>query len=177
MAVKIKRVLFVLAPNDFRDEEFFEPKNVLESKGIIVEVANSTGNTSRGTLGGRAEPNTTLDKVIVNDYDSIVFAGGPGCTVYFENKRAINIAKEAYFKGKIVCSICLATGILANAGLLKDKKATGFSSTKDMIESNGGTFTGKGVEISGRIITAAGPKNATEFGNAILKALGKNKDG
>ena len=44
-----------------------------------------------------------------------------------------------------------------------------------MVENNGGIFTGNGVEISGRIITAAGPKYATEFGKAIVNALEKNE--
>lgn len=174
MSSKLKRILFILAPKDFRDEEFFGPRDILDKNGFKTEIANSTGTTSRGVLGGRAEPNLTLDKVSVNDYDAVVFVGGAGCTVYFNNKKAINIAKEAYFKGRLVCSICLATGILANAGLLRDKKATGFSSTKEMVEKDGGIFTGKDVEISGRIITASGPKSAAEFGRTIANELKKD---
>ena len=89
----------------------------------------------------------------------------------------MSIAKEAYLKGKTVCSICLASGILANAGILSGKKSTGWIDTKTLIEKNGGTYTGNDLEVSGRVITALGPKAAVKFGDAILKSLSQNVTG
>ena len=173
MDLSNKRVLFIIAPKDFRDEELLEPKKVLESYKVRIIIANNTGTISRGMLGARVEPSTTIEKVDVNDYDAVIFVGGSGSTVYWEDKTALKITKESFLKGKIVCSICLASGTLANAGVFSGKKATGWPDTRVLIEKNGGTYTGKDVEISSRVISALGPKAATKFGEEIAKALGK----
>ena len=176
MDLSTKRVLFIIAPKDFRDEEFFEPKKTLEDNKVRIVIANSTGKTSRSMFGERVEPTTILDKINVNEYDAVIFIGGSGSVVYWEDKHAIHIAKEAYLKGKIVCSICLASGILANSGILSGQNATGWPETKTLVEKNGGTYTGKDLEISGRLITALGPKAATKFGEAIVKALSRTNE-
>lgn len=177
MGLDKKRVLFILAEKNFRDEEFLKPKDILKEKKLRIDIANTTGKDSIGMLGARTEVNLTLNKVAVNDYDAVIFIGGSGSKVYFDDKLALSIAKEAYLKGKIVCSICLASGILANAGVLSGKKATGWIDTKTLIEKSGGTYTGTDLEVSGRVITASGPKTATKFGEAILKSLSQNVAG
>lgn len=169
-----KKVLFVVADKNFRDEELFEPKSVLENYGVKISVADVSGKEARGMLGGRIEINITIEKVNVNDYDAIIFVGGSGSTIYWNNKIALNIAKESFLKGKVIASICLASGTLANAGIFREKNATGWPDTKKLVEDNGGTYTGKDLEINGRVISAKGPSAAKIFGEAVAKALVKN---
>lgn len=174
MDLSNKRVLFIISSENFRDEELLEPKKVLESYKARIVITNNTGKTSKGMLGARVDVHTTINKVDVNDYDAIIFVGGSGSTVYWNDKIALNIAKEAFLKGKVVASICLASGTLANAGIFKGRNATGWPDTKILIEKNGGTYTGKDLEINGRLISAKGPSAAVKFGEAIAKALEKN---
>lgn len=174
MDLSNKRVLFIISAENFRDEELLEPKKVLESYKARIVIANNTGKTSRGMLGTRADVHTTINKVDVNDYDAVVFVGGSGSTVYWNDKTALNIAKEAFLKGKVIASICLASGTLANAGIFNGRNATGWADTKILIEKNGGTYTGKDLEINGRLISAKGPSAAIKFGEAIAKALEKS---
>ncbi len=176
MDISRKRALFIVADKGFRDEELLEPKKILEDYKVRIVIANSSGKESRGMLGSRQEASTAINKVDINDYDAVIFIGGSGSTMYWNEKTALNIAKEAYLKGKLVCSICLASGTLANAGILRGKKATGWPDTKELIMKNGGEYTGKDIEISGRIITASGPKAAVRFGEEIVKALSKNNE-
>ncbi len=170
-----KKVLLVLAPKDFRDEEYFDTKEILEKK-FVIHTANLYGKTSKSVLGKHVDVNLSLDKVDVNDYTALIFVGGPGCSVYFNEKKILDIAKEFYFKGKFVCAICLAAGIISNAGLVRGKKITGSYGAKELVEANEGKFTGSNVEISGRIITASGPEESKKFGEAIVSALSKNNE-
>jgi protease I len=71
----------------------------------------------------------------------------------------------------ILAAICAAPSILANAGLLKGKTATSFPDEGENLKAKGANFTGQGLEIDGRIITADGPAHAKQFGEAIVKAL------
>jgi len=67
--------------------------------------------------------------------------------------------------------LCLSPVILANAGILKGKKATCWFSVARMIKKKGAIYTGKKVEIDGLIITGNGPSAAKEFGEKYLKLL------
>ena len=77
-----------------------------------------------------------------------------GLKLLFNNQTAINIAKEMNKQNKIVCAICLAPVILANAGVLKNKRATVSGNEARTIESKGAHYTGPGVTVDGNIITA-----------------------
>ncbi len=168
----VSKVLLVIAPENFRDEELLHTKAELERAGAKTTIASTKTGEARGMLGARVMPNLMLDQVKVDDYDAVIFVGGSGSAVYFNDKRAISIAKEASDKGKIVCAICIAPVILANAGVLKGKRATVWpDKCIQMIESKGATYTGKPVEVDGNVITAPGPEAAREFGRAIAKAL------
>lgn len=126
-----------------------------------------------GLLGAIVTAEIGLDQVKVDDYDAVVFVGGGGSSVYFDDKKALSIASEAFKKGKKTCAICIAPVILANAGVLKSKKATVWDGEYvEKIESKGAKYTGKSVEVDGNVITAKGPTAAREFGRAIAKSLG-----
>lgn len=170
-----KKILMVVAPENFRDEEFLEPKKVFESNDIEVNVASKEVKEAKGMFGTTAGIDLDIEDVKVDDYDAVVFVGGAGSAIYFENQTALNIAKEAYDKGKIVGAICIAPGILANSGILKGKKATIFDSGDgqfpSMLKKKDAECTGNNVEQDGRIITANGPQAAEEFGRKIVENL------
>jgi len=165
-----KRVLMVIAPVDFRDEEYFETRKILEDVGNKITVVNSTGQPSKSMFGKIVNPDKAIHDVNAKDFDAIVFVGGSGSSIYFDNQYALNLAREFYSSGKIVAAICMAPSILANAGILSGKKATAFPSEKDNINAVG-TYTGKLVEVDGKIITGNGPQAAKEFGKKIVDAL------
>ena len=117
-----------------------------------------------------AKVDITLDQINVADYDTILFIGGPGCYAYYDDSTAHKIAQEAVAQGKILGAICAAPGILSNAGVLKGKRATMFTDDGSLAKG-GATYTGKGVEIDGKIITATGPQTAKAWGEAIAIAI------
>ena len=166
----VKKVLMVIAPSDFRDEEFFETKEILEKSNIDVTVVNSTGQPSKSMFGKIVTPDENFYNIDANDFDAIVFVGGSGTAVYHHHKRALEMAKEFYNSGKVVAAICIAPTILVNAGVLNGKKATSWPSERGKINAIG-TYTGKTVEQDGKIITGNGPEAAEEFGEKIVEAL------
>ena len=166
-----KKVLMVIAPKNFRDEELFETKSELEKTGNSVTVASTTLNECVGMLGGKAKPGILIDKVKAEDFDALVFVGGTGSTAYFNNRFALGLARKFSNSGKAIAAICMAPSILANAGLLKGKKATSFPSEEHNLEEKGANFTGKPLEVDGLIITAEGPHVAREFGKKIAELL------
>jgi len=70
-----------------------------------------------------------------------------------------------------VAAICIAPVTLANAGLLKGRKATVFSSCAEQIKQKDAIYTGNPVEQDNGFITASGTEAAHSFGQALLQAL------
>jgi len=169
--VEGKKVLFVVAPRNFREEELFEPKAVLEKAGAKTTIASRSIGTITGAGGGTANATVSLASVDVGEYDAVVFIGGSGASAYFNDSTAQQIAIDAVEQGKILAAICIAPSILANAGLLEGKKATCFSGEAGNLQAKGANYTGQAVTVDGRIITANGPSAAKKFGEEILKAL------
>jgi len=168
-----KKVLMIIAHQNFRDEEYSKPRTILEKAGLEITVASSSLDTSKGTLGSKVKPDILLGNVDIANFDCIIFVGGAGASEYFNNPQALSIAKQTAASNKILAAICIAPAILANAGVLQQKKVTSFSSVKKDLQERGAIYTGKGVEVDGNIITANGPQSAQEFGREILSALTK----
>jgi protease I len=167
----MKKAVFIIAPVNFRDEELFEPKAILEKAGVSVTIACSIKGTAKGKLGATARPDILLKDVNVADYDAIVFIGGGGAAVYLDDPAAHRIAQEAVKQKKILAAICMSPAILARAGVLKGKKATVFPGDEAELTSHGATYTGKMIEKDGNIITGCGPEAAAQFGQALAKEL------
>ncbi|NQT46125.1 MAG: DJ-1/PfpI family protein [Candidatus Omnitrophica bacterium] len=171
-----KDVLFVVARQDFRDEELFAPQEVLKAAGYTTHIASSKTGKLSGALGGSADAEMTIDQVNPLDYAAIIFVGGAGSKEYWDNPTAHDIARNALIGDRIVGAICIAPVTLSNAGILKGKNATVFSSEIDTIKRGGAIYTGKPVEVDGNIVTGNGPGAAPDFGKEIAKLL-KTKRG
>ena len=170
-----KKILMIIASQNFRDEELLIPKKLFEKEGYSVVIAGTSLKPAKGMLGAVVTPQILIDQVKVDEYSAIVFVGGVGAKEYFNHPLAHKIAKEAVSKNKILAAICIAPRILAEAGVLKGKKATVWVSEGKTLEEKGAHYTGKPVEVDGNIVTASGPQAAEEFAKIIIKLLKAKK--
>jgi protease I len=169
------KVLLVIAPSDFRDEELFHSKEALESAGFKTSIASTSMNEAVGMLGGRVKPNLLVSQANLSQYDAVVFIGGQGVETnnLSQNPSVVKLAKDASSSGKVVAAICLAPRILAAADLVRGRNVTSFpdNETISSLRRAGAVYTGKNVERDGKLITADGPSSAREFGEEIVKVL------
>ena len=166
-----KKIVMVIAKNKFRDEEYREPREALEREGAVITVASSSGETSTGMLGLKVKPNVLIGDVKEEDYDGIVFVGGGGASEYFNDPAAHRLARSFFDHGKLTSAICIAPATLANAGVLKGKKATSYPSSEAALRSKGAVVTNEPVVADGRIVTAVGPEAARKFGEKLVDVL------
>ena len=166
-----KRAVLIVASENYRDEELFETKRVLDATAVQTTIASTRTGFIRGVLGNIAEARILVSQLKVDDYDAIIFIGGPGAAEYFNNPVALNIAREAMSKRKILAAICIAPTVLANAGVLTGVRATSFLSEREKLVQAGAVYTGAPVERDGFIITGSGPTASVQFGRAVADAL------
>ena len=166
-----KKIVMIIAQDQFRDEEFFIPKDIFVKRGVYVSVASTTTGSVKGMLGGEAVPDTLIDNVSPIDFDAVLFVGGMGASQYWNDPVAHQLINQANNSNRIVAAICVAPVTLARAGILKGKRATVYSSESNELIAAGANYTGREVERDGNIITASGPQAAREFAQAVIDAL------
>ncbi|MBN1258214.1 DJ-1/PfpI family protein [Candidatus Peregrinibacteria bacterium] len=166
----MSNILSVIGAKGYQDKEYGDSKDALERHGHTVTTA-STADIAHGKFGGTFEVDTLLNEVNPDDYAAILFVGGQGCFPYFDDPVAHGLAQAFYGSGKVTAAICAASAILANAGVLKGKKATCWEGVAEILTAKGADYTGKDVERDGLIVTATGPATAAQFGEMIHKAL------
>ena len=71
-----KKVLMIIAPGTFIDEELREPKAILEREGFEVVIVSTVSGTAKGMFGMQVNPDTTVDDVIPEDFDAVVVVDG-----------------------------------------------------------------------------------------------------
>jgi len=174
--LKEKSIVMIIAFRDFRDAEYFVPKEILEEAGAEVKTVSNQKGIAIGADGGEVEVDLLINELNPAEFDGVVFIGGPGAIQYLDNENSYKVAQETVSQNKILASICVSPVILAKAGVLSGKRATVWSSPLDkspvrILEKNEAIYQEKSVVVDGKIVTANGPAAAEEFAKAIITAL------
>lgn len=165
------KILMVVARERFRDEELFVPRREFTRRGHKADIASTARGKCRGSRGKSATATVALSDCHPDGYDAVVFVGGGGSKALFADADALRIARQMNDRGKVVAAICLAPVILANAGVLKGKKATVAGTQAKTLEAAGAIYTGPGVTVDGTIVTGNAPKASQAFAEAVSALL------
>lgn len=172
------RVLMVIAPEEFRDEELLTPKQILTDAGAKVDVASTRAGEATGMLGATATPDLVLANAKSQDYQAVIVVGGMGSPEHLWNEPQLHsILQDLNKSNRVIAAICLSGAVLANAGVLNGKKATVYSIPESLqaLADGKAQFIDEPVVQDGKVITANGPEAAEEFGEKILNELSKVK--
>ena len=169
-----KKAVLIVPAAQFADAELFETQRILNEAGIASVVASSKIESLQSVFGILVASEITLDNLKVEDYEVVVFIGGPGAADYFNNPAILNIIKQASAGNKVIAAISNAPMILANAGVLRGIRATGLPQQREQMKKAGAQYTGSAVERDGHIITANDSSAAVPFARAIVTVLKAN---
>ncbi len=177
MATQEKRVLIVIAPRDFRDEELADPIKYLEKYEIGFDIISTTRGLAVGMLGGKVLVERTINDLLsdgIDPYEALFIVGGNGTPEHlWPDTNLQELVRIFGKKGKIISAICLAPAVLARAGILNGKTATIWNDDTAIAElrNGGAVYKPDPIVLDGRIITANGPSAAAGFGEKLAKAV------
>lgn len=171
-----KKAVLIIAQVGFQDFEYQDTRKALEYAGIEIIVASLSKNKAVGKFGQEVDVDLSLDQIQAQDFDALVFIGGPGARDYIDNSIAHDLAWAAVNNNKVLGAICIAPTVLAKAGVLQGKKATVWSdkldkSSIEILENQGAEYIDQAVVVDGNLVTANGPSAAQKFGQAIVKLI------
>jgi putative intracellular protease/amidase len=168
-------VLLVIASKDFQQIEYGVTKKVLVDAGFTVVTASDGFDKAIAKDGSKVHVDLTLNQIRVDDYQGIFFIGGPGTLEHLDNNTSYKILQEAALQHKPIGAICIATRILAKAGVLRDKYATGWNDDgllNAIFAENGVVYLPEEkVVVESNVITAIDPSAAQQFGEQIVELL------
>lgn len=169
-----KHAVVFLAPG-FEEIEATSVVDILRRAGVEVTIAGLQAGVIQGAHGITVTPDTTLGEIEVERFDAVILPGGnPGYVNLGKDKRVLDAVRTAFERGKLVAAICAAPSVLAQAGVLKGKRATIYPGMESAL--TGATPVHERVVVDGRLVTSQGPGTAIEFALTLVELLvGKQK--
>lgn len=169
-----KKVVFVIAHEGFQVVEYSVPKKLLEQSGITVTTASDKTLPATANDGSMVEVDSTIVDIDVQKFDAIIFIGGPGAMDHLDNQASYDLINQGIQANKLIGAICIAPRILAKAGILNNKRATGWNGDNELgafFKEYNVHYKNEDVVVDGTIVTAVGPNAAREFAEQLISLL------
>jgi protease I len=166
-----KKILMVVPPQGFNDQQYETCRRYWEGRGHKVSVASLGRGGARGEGGTAIWVNTALKDVKSYDYDAIVFLGGEGARLLFDDETTRKLAKDA--KYKVLGASDGGVVLLALAGALEGKKVTGSPESMSWLSKGGAIYVGDLIQIDDKLITVRDASMSEQLASAVVKALEK----
>ncbi|HLD31351.1 MAG TPA: DJ-1/PfpI family protein [Patescibacteria group bacterium] len=166
-------VILVVASQGFQSFEFTAIKTELERAGQVVLVA-SDKSPATANDGSKVIPNLLLSAISPKDNTGLFLIGGPGALAHLDTEEFMIKIKEWANSGKLFGAICISPRLLAKAGVLANKKITGWNLDDELpkiLTKYQAQYVPQPVVRDGQVITADGPGSAMAFGREIARAL------
>ncbi len=146
--------------------------DLLRRGGIEVIVAGLKMGIVKASRGTQLMPDTTLDAALLEEYDMVVLPGGmPGAQHLKDDARVIALIQKMAATGRYTAAICAAPTVLAKAGVLSGKTATGYPGFLEKMNLADVTLSTEAVVRDGFVITSRGPGTAMDFALSLVEIL------
>lgn len=146
--------------------------DLLRRARIDVVVAGLKAGLVKASRGTKIMPDTTLEAALLVEYDMVVLPGGmPGAQHLREDARVIALIRKMATTGRYTAAICAAPTVLAEAGVLSGKTATGYPGFLEKMHLTDVTLSTEAVVRDGQVITSRGPGTAMDFALSLVEIL------
>jgi protease I len=164
----------ILATDGFEQSELTEPRRALVEAGAKTEVVSLKSGKIKGwnhkQWGETVAVDKTLDLVDAKNYDALLLPGG---VMNPDNLRmdakAVAFVKAFFDTKKPVAAICHGPWTLIEAGAVKGRTLTSWSSLKTDIQNAGGNWIDQEAVVDGNLVTSRNPKDIPAFNREITK--------
>lgn len=143
--------------------------NKLKPNTLAIQLIAKSDSPLTAFNGLRLLPDTTITKC--PPLDLLVVPGGKGRLQAMKDPQLINFIQAQASTARFITSVCTGAFLLAEAGLLSNKKATTYHTAFAELAAYGVQVQAAKVIRDGNIITAAGVSSGLELGFYLLREL------
>lgn len=168
--------VLIMATNRFEESELFGPREILLGRGARVSVAAPTRAAIMATVfdepGRSIEPDLVIGDVRLDRFDALLLPGGVGNPDTLRtNAEAVALIRAFADAGKPVAAICHGPWLLAEADLLRGRRATCWPSIRTDIRNAGADVIDRDAVIDGNILTSRMPDDVPAFSQALIAMI------
>ena len=162
----------ILIDQLFQDSEVTDPKEKLENAGFKVDIVGpNTTEEYVGKKGTKIKATKSIEEVSAKDYIACVIPGGWAPDKMRLNEKMVLFIEQINEKNKPIACICHGGSMLVEAGIVKGKKLTSYTSIKTDLINAGARWCDREVVVDGNLITSRTPADLPIFCSELLKAL------
>ncbi len=146
--------------------------DLLRRAGVEVVTAGLDDQPVKASRGVVLIPDVTLDQVKDDSFDLVVLPGGlPGANALDADERIAPLLRKVVDEGNYAAAICAGPKVLASAGLLDGRQATGYPGLFDKMDLPQVDVDLRPVIRDGQVITSRGPGTAMDFALELIRVL------
>ena len=178
-----------LIADGFQEEECLVPRFVLQLLGARVDIVSSTKASveiySYFEKVGTYDVDHAIDNVDPSEFDGILIPGGAKSPLTLSQDERIKAFVRAIAEsGKLVACICRGALLAANAGIVRNRRITGFTADSELsakqhqelavepvVVGCGGIWQDRPVVIDENLISSRHPRDIKFFIAAICNHL------
>lgn len=143
--------------------------NKLKPNTLSIQLIAKSDSPLTAFNGLRLLSDTTITKC--PPLDLLVVPGGKGRLQAMKDPQLLNFIQAQARTARFITSVCTGAFLLAEAGLLSNKKATTYHTAFAELAAYGVQVQAAKVIRDGNIITAAGVSSGLELGFYLLREL------
>ncbi len=168
--------ILIMATSRFEESELFGPRDILLGKGARVALASLDRADIMATVhdepGRTITPDLTIAEARAEDYDALLLPGGVGNPDRLRSDAAaVALIKAFDAAGKPIGAICHAPWLLAEADVLRGRRATSWPSIRTDIRNAGATVVDEAAVTDGHLVTSRNPDDVPAFTEALIAAI------
>ena len=170
----MNKVIFVIAKKDFRDEELFNTRNVVEAAGFEIIIASQEKGTCTGKLGGTVKADISLSEIVIDDsVEGFIVIGGPGSPELMKEKILGDILRKVREVDIVLGAICYGPAVVASFDVINGMHATVFADewSLNILKEHNIVFVDELVVVDGKLVTANGPTAAAAFAEQLIEMM------
>ena len=168
--------VLVMATNRFEESELFGPRDILRAAGASVTLASLDREEIMATVhdepGRTITPDLTIAEARAEDYDALLLPGGVGNPDRLRSDAgAVALIRAFNAAGKPIGAICHAPWLLAEAEVLRGRRATSWPSIRTDIRNAGAQVVDEAAVTDGHLVTSRNPDDVPAFTAALIAAI------
>lgn len=170
----------ILVADGFEQVELTGPKQALEQAGAQTHIISPNKNTVQGwnhfDKGDNFSVDVVLDQANPDDYDALLLPGGVANPDQLRTQAAAVRFVQSFFQAsKPVAAICHGPWTLIEAGAVKGRTLTSWSSLQTDLKNAGANWVDQEVVVDNGLVTSRNPHDIPAFNQKIVEEFAAGK--